>query len=102
MGCILSNEQIFIFRRLNIFVIFEAIASFIITDIYKLIFYLFKKCIFNDLELELKVIWHCVYLFILSPQKVSPYCLKTYLMTQNLISNIFKFNFKHPVFFSSL
>src|SRR6266496_641190 len=33
MGCILSNGQIFTFSRLNIFVIFEAIAPFIITDI---------------------------------------------------------------------
>src|SRR6266581_9018798 len=40
------------FSRLNISVIVDDGASFLITDMYKLLYCLSKKCLFNDLELQ--------------------------------------------------
>src|SRR6266581_9098057 len=96
MGCILSNGQIFTFSRLNIFVMFEDIASFIITDIWELIFYLSKKCIFNDLELLCQgQMAHVSSISLFSPKRatrLSPNTSKTSEKTYCLVVNIIHFS----------
>src|SRR6266581_5942447 len=97
MGCILPKKRRFCkFSKLNISVIFNDRASFIITDIWKLIFCLSKKFIFNDLELLYQgQMAHVFGIGLFSSKRatrLSPNTFKTSEKTYRLVLNVINFS----------
>src|SRR6266568_9067390 len=83
------------FSKLNISVIVDDGASFLITDMYKLLYCLSKKCLFNDLELEYQgQMAHVSSIALFSQEMATRLHLKTFKTSkkQSFILNILQFS----------